>query len=203
MAQKADGAAGRTDRRRELLDVAAKVFAAKGVSHTTVRDIAEAGGILSGSLYHHFDSKNQMVAEVLEAGLSEGGARDAAIIAEASGPVDAMRQLIIGLATWVGEHPEVARILANDQQYIKENADLIDVEIGRQKNRVLWVSVVQRGIDTGVFSPTIDPEVSVRAMFDGLLGSVRWMPPLGRSEPVEIGSELADFFVSGLEGPLG
>ena len=37
-----------------------------GFKNTTVRDIADAAGILSGSLYHHFDSKEAMVDELLD-----------------------------------------------------------------------------------------------------------------------------------------
>ena len=53
------------DRRGELLAIAAGLFAEKGFKNTTVRDIADAAGILSGSLYHHFDSKESMVDEIL------------------------------------------------------------------------------------------------------------------------------------------
>ena len=42
-----------------------RLFAEKGFRNTTVRDIADAAGILSGSLYHHFDSKESMVDEIL------------------------------------------------------------------------------------------------------------------------------------------
>ena len=41
------------------------MFAERGLRATTVRDIADSAGILSGSLYHHFKSKEQMVDEVL------------------------------------------------------------------------------------------------------------------------------------------
>src|ERR1044071_2934062 len=53
-------------RRDELLAIAARLFAEKGFKNTTVRDIADAAGILSGSLYHHFDSKESMVDEILQ-----------------------------------------------------------------------------------------------------------------------------------------
>ena len=52
-------------RRDEILSIAAEQFAERGVASTTVRDIGSAAGILSGSLYHHFESKEQMVAELL------------------------------------------------------------------------------------------------------------------------------------------
>src|SRR4051794_27133732 len=52
-------------RRGEILSIAAAQFAERGVASTTVRDIGAAAGILSGSLYHHFASKEQIVAELL------------------------------------------------------------------------------------------------------------------------------------------
>src|SRR3954471_4701394 len=55
-----------TTRREELLAIAARLFAERGFKNTTVRDIADAAGILSGSLYHHFDSKEAMVDELLD-----------------------------------------------------------------------------------------------------------------------------------------
>ena len=56
---------GSGSRREQLLAIAASLFAEKGFKNTTVRDIADAAGILSGSLYHHFDSKESMVDEIL------------------------------------------------------------------------------------------------------------------------------------------
>ncbi|WP_343243309.1 helix-turn-helix domain-containing protein, partial [Streptomyces sp. SID12501] len=59
------------ERRRELLDTAAEVFAAQGYNATTVRKIADAAGMLAGSLYYHFDSKESMLDEILSAFLNE------------------------------------------------------------------------------------------------------------------------------------
>src|SRR3954454_8055682 len=52
-------------RREELLRIAGALSAQRGFKTTTVRDIADSAGILSGSLYHHFDSKESMVDELL------------------------------------------------------------------------------------------------------------------------------------------
>ena len=51
-------------RRDELLQLAAAMFAERGLKATTVRDIADSAGILPGSRYQHFKSKEQMVEEV-------------------------------------------------------------------------------------------------------------------------------------------
>ncbi|TQS47004.1 TetR/AcrR family transcriptional regulator [Cryptosporangium phraense] len=53
-------------RRSEILEIASRLFAASGYSRTSLKDVAEACGILPGSLYHHFDSKQAIATELLE-----------------------------------------------------------------------------------------------------------------------------------------
>jgi AcrR family transcriptional regulator len=56
----------RLRRRDEILSTAAELFAAKGYTKTSVRDVAAASGILAGSLYHHFESKEAIAVELVE-----------------------------------------------------------------------------------------------------------------------------------------
>ena len=58
-------AAPPSERRAHLVMLAGELFAEKGFRATTVREIADAAGILSGSLYHHFDSKESIGDEIL------------------------------------------------------------------------------------------------------------------------------------------
>ena len=55
--------------------VSAELFAEQGYASTTVRNIAERTGLLSGSLYHHFDSKESILEEILAGFLDELVAR--------------------------------------------------------------------------------------------------------------------------------
>ncbi len=54
----------RATRRDEILDAAATLFAASGV-RTSLKDIAEACGILPGSMYYYFESKEALIAELV------------------------------------------------------------------------------------------------------------------------------------------
>lgn len=58
------------DRRQQILVEAARLFAAKGFEATSVRDIANATGILAGSLYYHFASKEELFVAVHAAGMA-------------------------------------------------------------------------------------------------------------------------------------
>ncbi len=74
-------ARGGESRREALLDAAAAMFAAKGYDGTSIRDIAGAVGMLPGSLYYHFKSKEDLLIAVYRKGV----ARFEAAIDEALG----------------------------------------------------------------------------------------------------------------------
>jgi TetR/AcrR family transcriptional regulator, cholesterol catabolism regulator len=55
-------------RRREIIRAAARLFGAQGYAGTSMRDIAQAVGLLPGSLYYHFPSKDVLIEEIFIAG---------------------------------------------------------------------------------------------------------------------------------------
>jgi AcrR family transcriptional regulator len=55
----------RTARRRELLAIAAELFAARGFANVTVDEIGDAAGVSGPALYHHFASKEALLGEML------------------------------------------------------------------------------------------------------------------------------------------
>lgn len=57
---------GRPRRRDEILAAAAGLFAEEGYRNTSMREVAAASGILAGSLYHHFPSKEAIAVELIE-----------------------------------------------------------------------------------------------------------------------------------------
>lgn len=89
------GGSPQPSRREELLSLAAEMFAERGLRATTVRDIADAAGILSGSLYHHFDSKEAIVDELLRDFLEGLFARYREIAAANLNPVDTLKGLFL------------------------------------------------------------------------------------------------------------
>ena len=82
-------------RRDELLELAATMFAERGLRATTVRDIADSAGILSGSLYHHFSSKEEMVDEVLRGFLDWLFDRYQEIVATEPNPLERLKGLFM------------------------------------------------------------------------------------------------------------
>ena len=61
--------AGAAASRRQILEVAARLFRREGYAATTLRAIAAECGMKAGSLYYHFASKDELMLEVLEIGV--------------------------------------------------------------------------------------------------------------------------------------
>ena len=59
-------------RRSKIREIAAKVFAENGFERTTIRGIAKAGGISAASIYYYFDSKEELLYQVLDETMSTG-----------------------------------------------------------------------------------------------------------------------------------
>ncbi|MPY96187.1 MAG: TetR family transcriptional regulator [Acidimicrobiia bacterium] len=189
-------------RRQEILAAATRIFAEKGISNTTVRDIADEVGILSGSLYHHFESKEQIVEEVL---VRSGGERQHARYREIAetidDPTEAFAEIIrLGVAS-VARSPDRARIMRNDAHLFRSLPRLRFVEKMRQDNLDLWMSVVRRGQERGVFRDELDPDVICRAVSDAVLSTFRWFSPTERVAPERVGAQLVMFYLEGLRRP--
>lgn len=57
--------------RQALVEAAAQLFREKGYERTTVRDLAAAVGMQSGSLFYHFKTKGEILAEVMQQGIEQ------------------------------------------------------------------------------------------------------------------------------------
>lgn len=84
--QSASRAPRQDNRRQQLLDAAARLFRERGYHATSMRDIARAVRMLSGSIYYHFASKDEMLAAVYEEGLRHIEERVDAVVATQSDP---------------------------------------------------------------------------------------------------------------------
>ena len=97
------------ERRERILLSAATLFARKGVAATTVREIADEVGILSGSLYHHFESKEAIVDEVISSYLEDLRSRYKQVLALDVDPRTRLHDLVVASLEVAEAHPPTSR----------------------------------------------------------------------------------------------
>ncbi|MCO1334251.1 TetR/AcrR family transcriptional regulator [Microbulbifer sp. OS29] len=80
--------------RGRLLNAAARLFEQKGYARTTVRDLAAEIGILSGSIFHHFSSKEQILCAVMREVTIFAGARMRSAAERSASPQERLKACI-------------------------------------------------------------------------------------------------------------
>src|SRR4051795_3131443 len=105
-------------RRRELLDTAAEVFAEQGYNATTVRKIADEAGMLAGSLYYHFDSKESMLEEILRTFLDELWNGYDTVLDAGSGPRETLEALVTESFREIDRHRSAVAIYQKESQQL-------------------------------------------------------------------------------------
>jgi AcrR family transcriptional regulator len=185
-------------RRDELLDLAATMFAERGLRATTVRDIADSAGILSGSLYHHFKSKEQMVEEVLRDFLDWLFTRYQEIVGREADPLERVKGLFMtSFEAIENRHAQVV-IYQDEAKRLSGLPKFEFVEARNREQRRMWVDVLKQGMKEGCFRPDIDVDLVYRFIRDTTWVSVRWYQPGGPLTAEQVGRQYLAIVLGGI-----
>ena len=185
------------DRRAVILASAAELFARKGVGATTVREIADAVGMLSGSLYHHFESKDAIVAEILTGYLHAIQDRYAAVLASGKSPAESLHALVLTSLEVASEQPGATTIYQNERAYLRERPRFAAVLAGAADIQRTWLLVIEKGVAEGSFRADIAPRVFYRLIRDAVWLSVRWHHPAGEYPTSQLADDITAVFLDG------
>jgi AcrR family transcriptional regulator len=185
-------------RRDELLELAATMFAERGLRATTVRDIADSAGILSGSLYHHFKSKEQMVEEVLRDFLDWLFTRYQEIVGREPDPLEQVKGLFMtSFEAIENRHAQVV-IYQDEAKRLSGLPQFEFVEARNREQRRMWVDVLKQGMKEGCFRPDIDVDLVYRFIRDTTWVSVRWYQPGGPLTAEQVGRQYLAIVLGGI-----
>ncbi|MBO0853630.1 MAG: TetR family transcriptional regulator [Nocardia sp.] len=188
-------------RRAELLALAAGMFAERGLRATTVRDIADAAGILSGSLYHHFDSKESMVDEILRGFLDELFGRYREIVAAKLSPRASLEALVIASCESFDRWHSAVAIYQAEAKRLGESPRFEYIAEYNREFRELWRTVLTDGVRDGSFRPELDVELAFRFLRDTVWVAVRWYRPGGRITADILAKQYLTIVLDGLINP--
>ncbi|WP_067531347.1 TetR/AcrR family transcriptional regulator [Nocardia crassostreae] len=188
-------------RRSELLGLAANRFAERGLRATTVRDIADAAGILSGSLYHHFDSKEAMVDEILRGFLDDLFGRYREIVASGLSARDTLEALVIASYESFDQWHAAVAIYQAEAKRLSGTPRFGYIDEYNKEFRELWHQVLAQGVADGSFRPEMDIELAYRFLRDTVWVSVRWYQPGGRITVDSLAKQYLTIVLDGLTNP--
>jgi TetR/AcrR family transcriptional regulator, cholesterol catabolism regulator len=187
-----------SERREEIVALAGEMFASKGFVSTTVREIADAAGILSGSLYHHFESKESIVDELLARFLDDMLTGYRRTIDEGDDPVLVLRELIRQAFLTMGPNRAAVAVMQTEFNHLVQFPRFAYLRDAAEAAERLWVGVLAEGIRVGAFRSEIDPVLAYRFIRDAVWVTVRWYRPDGRYSLEQIGDAYLDVLLRGI-----
>jgi len=161
--------------RGRLLREAARLFREKGYERTTVRDLAAAVGIQSGSLFHHFRTKEEILKAVMVETIRLNTAVMRAAMSAADSSREKLRALIRAeLESINGQTGEAMAVLIFEWRSLSE-ASQAEVLTLRDIYEALWLDVLTALNEDG--SLIADPFVVRRMLTGALSWTVTWYRP--------------------------
>nr|WP_255567432.1 TetR/AcrR family transcriptional regulator [Alicyclobacillus sp. TC] len=179
-----------------MLAAARKLFSEKGYHGTTIREIAEERGILSGSLYAHIDSKEDLLFAIADEGAN---AFIDALTPVLEKDVSAAEKLRLGLAAHIGviaHRLEAARVFFHEWHALgKERRQ--EILEKRLSYEAMWDEILQQGISQGEFSA--DGARFARLLILSVANWVyQWYSPNGSHSPEQIAHQFSALILHGI-----
>ncbi|WP_413098235.1 TetR/AcrR family transcriptional regulator [Streptomyces sp. Inha503] len=195
---RAKGGSSGSVRRAELLEIAAGLFATRGFTQTTVRDIADEAGILSGSLYHHFSSKEEMLDEILRDFLGRLHERFAEIEKEVKDPKEVLDRLIAHSFTTIHVTPQAVALYQNEADALSGQPGFEYVDQLGKKIEKIWLRALTTGQKSGIFRSDVDVNLTYRFIRDTVWCTVRWYRPRGKFRAEAVAEQYLRVLYGGL-----
>jgi AcrR family transcriptional regulator len=185
------------DRWRAILDAAAEIFARKGYEGTTIRDIAEAVGMLAGSLYYYIDSKEDLLFALVDEIHRDGrDLLDEPPIAR-DDVVAALRETVLRHVRFTAENVVRTAVFYDDFRYLAPERKAAIVEWRRLYERDI-AELIARGQREGVLGTPVAPELAAISML-GFMNSIhQWYRLGGQWTPQELAESYAEMVLGGL-----
>lgn len=166
-------------RRDTILAEAARLFAARGVAATTVRDIGDAVGMKSGSLYNYFAAKEEIVDEIISTYLAELIEGYERVVAEGGDPRHLFEGLVRTSFEVLARHRDACELYQNDVRYIASLPGLAHLPAVGEGIQQTWMKVIIAGVESGAFRADVHPGLFYRFARDAVWFTVRWYRPDG------------------------
>lgn len=171
------------NRRDQVCAAAARLFAARGLAATSMRDIASASGMLPGSLYWHFPSKYDLFLQVHEDAAGQIAERVDAAIATEAAPWDRLEAAAAAHMAGMFEKEGTVALL---QPVFPDDKPELSQRLKDQRD------AYEARFSALVEALPLAPDVDRRLLRLMLLGSLNWSPHWlkrgsKRQSPEEIG----------------
>ena len=181
-----------------VLAASVEVFNERGYDGTSMEDLSARLGIGKSSIYHHVESKEELLRLALDQALV--GLEDAAgRIQAVDGPAVRRLELLLrrSIDVLVDRLPYVTLLLR-----VRGNSDIERRALARRRQLDhLVTDLVKEAMGDGSLRPDLDPAVVARLLFGTVNSLTEWLKPGGPHDATDLADTLCGMVFDGLRGP--
>jgi AcrR family transcriptional regulator len=190
--------AHRERQRRRILDAAAKLFDERGIDRVTMAEITSASGVQASTTYQYFSNKDEIVWGILGTVMAEDTERAKPRIEGAATGLSKIRALLEFMADELSRDQAKVRFMAQfDAMYARhwpaERLLMLEAQINPQGFKY-FSKLIREGIRDGSLRRNLNPELTLHAVINAVIGAQRRLASLGNKVEQEYGEPIERLF---------
>jgi AcrR family transcriptional regulator len=184
-------------RKTQIVDIAARLFAEHGYHATSIQQIIDATGAQRGTLYHYIESKQDLLLEIYRRFIDPLLAEAHEIEARDERPDVMLRLLGRTLMRNIHEYHDQVTVFLQEWRSIQGEDSRATVRSARREFEAIFERVFERGVREGTFQ-IAETRVATLAFLGMINFSSQWFTPEGRLGPDEMADQFVDIFLDGV-----
>ena len=190
--------AHRERQRRRILDAARSLFDERGIERVTMAELTSASGLQPSTMYQYFSNKDDIVWAILGELLEEGSAHAKERIERAPDAFAQLSGLLEFMADELSKNQAKVRFLAQfDAMYAHdwpaERLLTLEAQINPQGMKY-FSKLIRQGVAEGSLRPDLDPDLTMQAIVNAVIGAQRRLASLGSKVELEYGQAIDRLF---------
>ena len=151
-----------------ILESAAQVFCQKGYNGASMADIAKVVGLQKATLYHHFGSKQEILAELLDRAMEIVTENMTQVLQLDCRPDEKIKLAMRAYLQVLCEQPDLSSVLLLEYRSLEKELYKRHI-LNRDKFEMMWRDLIREGVDSGILHGE-----SVSMTVWALLGVMNW-----------------------------
>jgi AcrR family transcriptional regulator len=182
-----------------ILDESAELMSRKGFHGAVAQDLADAVGLMKGTLYYHIHSKDELLFQIHQQVTEEGIRVWSSIVHKDAAPTQLLQEMIVAHCRVMDQYRDSVAVFSEEMKYLSPESFKKVIE-RRDVYTSLLEDVIARGMSTGEFRDfgSRIPTLIILGMLNGMY---RWYRPGGELSPEEIGNIFLRLLLNGVVVP--
>ena len=189
-------------REQEVVDAAARIFYERGYADATVQDVADALGILKGSLYYYIDVKEDLLFRLVDEVHDEVDDLLNKVLAQKELPaIELLSRYIRQQVVYNLRNLVKITVYYHDIDQLSDERRKTIVS-RRREHQDLVTGLIRQAQADGTADPSADPRLLANCVFGTIIWTYRWYRPRDEFRIDDVAETCVRYAIGGIRGPL-